>query len=103
MILTLPIPEAKTYVFQTCDSAYSYANIQSEQEWKNKKRIDKDFGEWAKLYGGDRKDTLYRVFEFRWWKFWEYGTYLISDVYDYPILPSNCTLKEPPYYGRKDN
>ena len=91
------------YAFQTCDANFMTRNIQfdsAREAWKDKNGIDVEFAKWKENNLSQKDAILYRVFEFHWWEFWEYYTYFTSDMYKYPILPADCTLKSARYYGK---
>ncbi len=86
-------PNGLEYVFQTCDGSFVAHDTQFEDWWKNKKGIENEFKFWKENHPGNDDKILYRTFEFKWWKFWEYYTYLTEDIYNFPTLPKNCKIR----------
>lgn len=79
-----------SYNYQNCEGKHRIHVTQIEHEWQSKQELLNDFEMQKKAYPVIDNSILYRTFDFKWWMFWEYYTYFTKDVYELPLLPSDC-------------
>lgn len=82
------------YRYQNCDGSFRYLNTQFEHKMDTKNQVLDEFNHWKKQYHIVDDTLLYRTFDFKWWMFWEYYTYYTTDIYQLPLLPKQCIVKQ---------
>jgi hypothetical protein len=70
------------YAFETRNAEFRF--IVDEEEGMDQDRMQREFQKYLQLHPGMEDRQLFRTFEMKPWKFWNWYHYLESDLYEYP-------------------